>query len=60
MISNSAKEYTNEEDLKDNEVPNYEELCTQEVKFCNIHYNEQKANVAGKELEIFDQKYVSR
>ncbi len=32
MISKSAKEYTNEEDLRDNEEPDYEELCMLEVQ----------------------------
>ncbi len=59
MISKSAKEYTNGEDLKDNEVPNYEELCMQEVKFYNEHDNEQEANAAEKELEIYGQTYMS-
>ncbi len=59
MISKSTKEYTNEEDLRDNEVPNYEELCMLEVVFYNEHDNKQEANAAEKELEIYDQKYVS-
>ncbi len=59
MISKSAKEYTNEEDLRDNEVPNYEELCMLEVKCYSEHDNEQEANAAEKELEIYCQKYVS-
>ncbi len=39
MISKSAKEYANEEDLRDNEGPNYEELCMLEVAFYNEHDN---------------------
>ncbi len=39
MISKSTNEYTNEEDLRDNEVPNYEELCMLEVQFYNEHDN---------------------
>ncbi len=56
MISKSAKEYTNEEDLRDNEVPNYEELCMLEVQFYNEHDNKQEANADAKELEIYGQK----
>ncbi len=40
-------------------MPNYEELCMLEVKFYSEHDNEQEANAAEKELEIYGQKYVS-
>ncbi len=53
------KEYTNEEDLTDNEVPNYEELCVLEAIIYSEHDNEEEATAAEKELEIYDQKYVS-
>ncbi len=40
-------------------MPNYEELCLLEVIIYSEHDNEQEANAAEKELEIYDQKYVS-
>ncbi len=40
-------------------MPNYEELCVLEVIIYSEHDNEEEANAAEKELEIYDQKYVS-
>ncbi len=51
--------YTNGEDLRDNELPNYEELCMLEVTFYYEHDNEHEASAAEKELEIYGQKYMS-
>lgn len=53
------KEYTIEEELRDKEEPSYEELCRWAANFCNGYNNEQEANVIGKELNLYDPRYVS-
>jgi len=52
-ISKNVKEYTNEEDLRDKEEPEYEELYMWAVKVCNGYDSKLEANVVGKAAEFW-------